>query len=235
MIHVVYAINYEPSYIDICKKSIDTVKWFVKDDIQFHILINGEEPIEDIEGIHYHFKVPTNLRQRKPYDDMRNTSYLRMWIPELLPNDIDKCIYLDSDVLVIHDFSKWYHETNPNYLVCHGFNIPLNEKKLLNLKPNELYVQPSIMLMNIPALRQDDFRNKVFENMWDVKAYWCHEETLLNYNYRDKIDLISPKLMRSLENKHMNKVSEILFCHFNGPFNKPILHKIHKKLNFIKK
>jgi lipopolysaccharide biosynthesis glycosyltransferase len=109
-------------------------------------------------------------------DYYTNTTYYRFFIPELF-TQYDKAIYLDCDIIVEGDISKFY-ETNLKNKLLGGITeevMPLDS----NLKaypetvlgvPQENYFNAGVLVMNLKGLREFDILNK-FLSLLKVRTF----------------------------------------------------------------
>lgn len=173
------------------KESMNSILSF-NDDVNFYIINNADKPIEDLPNVkQYLFKLNTVFRERLnskegPSDRLKNTSYLKLFIPEIL-KDIDKCLFVDCDCLCFDNIEDIYNK-DVDYIRLPEIEINAARKSELGLV-NRPYYSTGIMLMNLDALRKTNFREQCFRNIHKIVcSFWCHEETLMNVNFYDKID-----------------------------------------------
>ena len=84
------------------------------------------------------------------------TSYYRISLPSLLPN-VDKCIYMDTDVINFKDLSEMYNiQLNDSEYFCGILDYPGMINDVKKFKPNaEKYMNAGILLMNLKAMRNN--------------------------------------------------------------------------------
>jgi len=108
------------------------------------------------------------------------TSLLKYYIAEALP-DLNKVLYIDSDVLVLHDLNKLYQTDisnvylaavkDPSWFFENGHVLELN------LDERGFYFNSGVMLLNLAKFRQDgllekleDYTNNNFRTYMDQDA-----------------------------------------------------------------
>ena len=95
-------------------------------------------------------------------------TYYRLLIGDLLPNEIDKCIYLDNDICVCKDLSELYNiDIKDNYLAgvvspFFYFNEERNCKRL-NISSMRQYLNAGMLIMNLKEIRKDNMTQKFIE------------------------------------------------------------------------
>ena len=109
------------------------------------------------------------------------TSLLKYYIAEALP-ELDKVLYVDSDVLILHDLNELY-QTNIDGKYLAAVKDPSwffeNAHVLeLNLEERGFYFNAGVMLMNLKKIREDnllakleDYTNNNFRTYMDQDAF----------------------------------------------------------------
>lgn len=117
-------------------------------------------------------------------------SFYRLLIPQLLPEQLEKVIYLDCDLVVKGDLEQlWQTDLGENYvLAVRDTWIPsissptgrLNHQKL-GLKPDSQYFNAGVLVINLRKWRTDDFSPKAIKYFRQNLEYigW-YDQGLLN-------------------------------------------------------
>ena len=99
-------------------------------------------------------------------------AYFRLIIPELLPHQFRKVIYLDSDLIVNQDLSHlWDVEIGENYLLAvQDVMIPYvsSQEGLVNyielgIPPSYKYFNSGVLVLNLEKWRTNDISTRVIE------------------------------------------------------------------------
>ncbi|AUT03363.1 glycosyl transferase [Nostoc sp. CENA543] len=117
-------------------------------------------------------------------------AYYRILIPELLPPEIDKAIYLDSDVIVRCSLQElWNLDIQDNYLLAipdMGATYVSSPRGLINyqelgLAPDCKYFNSGVLVMNLKKWRQEKTSQKIFAYLDKYKKYirW-HDQDAMN-------------------------------------------------------
>src|SRR3546814_3345847 len=78
-----------------------------------------------------------------------HASYLRIFIPEILPDSEEKVLYLDCDIVVRHDIEPlWYLEIGRAHVCTPVPNAHLVCRLLLAKKKNQLVYHPHTNTMH---------------------------------------------------------------------------------------
>lgn len=110
--------------------------------------------------VSFHFiQVPVELVERfpdcTPYSPVR---YYRFLAPFLLPQELDRVLYLDADTIVINPLMSLYElDCHDNLIVAcrqgHELLQKINDRRQQRHKPM-IYLDPSVLLIQIQKYRQ---------------------------------------------------------------------------------
>lgn len=224
---IVYCLNDNKEYIKMMEASADSILRFCPN-VEFHVIINSKNKISVSDKfVTHYFPLNTTFRERLnskdgPKDRLNNTSYLKLWIPEIL-KDYKKCLFVDCDCLCFEDINNIYSLDIPYLAESEIPSVDIKRKKELGI---DKYYSTGIILMNLEALRNDNFREKCFASINSINcSFWCHEETLINKNYYNKITPFKSNVQQfsyntfAYNNYEPLKINSqnILFLHFGGP------------------
>jgi lipopolysaccharide biosynthesis glycosyltransferase len=142
-----------------------------------------------------------------------HTAYLRLMAARLLPDSIEKVIYLDSDVLVVDDLTKmWEMDLEDNYcLAATDISCPfidareIKDPELQACKPwinaispvanwkdlgidgSANYFNSGVMVLNLKKWRQENVEQRLFECLRKNSSYvWCWDQYALNVVFAGK-------------------------------------------------
>ena len=112
--------------------------------------------------------------KRYPYE-----IYYRIFAPKMLPESVDRILYLDSDLIVHKNIDELYNTNFEGnlFVACtqiRGFMQWFNRVRLTCNK-NHFYINTGVMLMNIKELRELIDTDKIFKfirrNGWRMALY----------------------------------------------------------------
>ena len=135
-----------------------------------------------------------------------HTAYLRLLAGRLLPDTVDRAIYLDSDVLVQDDLTElWETELGHNYCLAvpdvacpnidfrqAGVNFkkaspylatlsPIRNWQQLGLDPAAPYFNSGVMVLNIKRMREDRIEERLLACLRENQKFvWCWDQYALN-------------------------------------------------------
>jgi len=126
--------------------------------------------------------------------------YFRLLAYKLLPEKLDKILYLDPDILVINAINELYDTDIDGYLYAASYHnrIPIKEINRLRLKSYDLeeYFNSGVLLMNLALQRKQISENDIYEYVKQNKA---------------RLILPDQDIINSLYSKDIKAVEEILY------------------------
>lgn len=148
--------------------------------------------------------LPDNLPIAKDVQPHLNKSaYYRLIFARILPDEVDKLIYLDSDLVVLGDLNKlWAIEITDNYVMAAQdcgipfVSSPYGIKKYaeLNIPADQKYFNSGVLVMNIAKWRSEDIEVKLFQYLEEYRAdVQHHDQEAMNAVFTGKWGEISPQ------------------------------------------
>lgn len=172
-------------------------------------------------------------------------TYFRYIIADLAPN-LDKCLYLDADLIVNGSLSGLWN-TPLEDCYCAGAKDLFIErsgyKKDIQFGEGDLYANAGVLLFNLAKIRQDGMVEKLFENtekLADKIVY--QDQDIINITFKGRIKEADSIYNFTAENvkREKNKRKKAVIIHYTGkkkPWNDdcknklaPLWHK-YAKLN----
>ncbi len=203
---------------DITDENIRVIKNFIKPNIKIST-VNIEKEIFAIRDL----MTPT-LR-----DYYSEAIFYRILIPTLFPN-IDKAIYLDSDIVVNRDIAELYDTELDGFLIAAVTDETVITEPIfrnyvtdyVGVGSAEEYFNSGVLVMNLSAIRQEQITEKMLKLMEDFSFKTvAPDQDYLNFLCRGRV-----KYLPALWNKHPiprendNNFEEAFIMHYNM-FYKP--------------
>lgn len=147
------------------------------------------------EAVSFHF-IPLD---RTLFADFPTTGrypseiYFRLAAPLLLPKELDRILYLDTDILVINSLQTLYEidfEGNC-YIGCTHTRELLTKinRARLGAKASAAYINTGVLLMNLPVLRQTINMADICEYT-DRQRLFLPDQDILFALYGDRVKLV---------------------------------------------
>ena len=175
-------------YMDISERKIRKFKKRVKDEV-------GCECIT--------IKIDKEICEELPVYNKRLTheAYLRLFAPFYLPNDLDRILYLDIDIIAqksIKDF--YYQDFEEKSLVViprmHGSNNNdnKNDKIRIGVNENHKYFNSGVLLMNLNKIRKNIRTEDILDIVDKKRDYLILEDQdVLNILFENDVKYESDK------------------------------------------
>lgn len=118
--------------------------------------------------------------------------YYRLAAPLLLPEALDRILYLDVDTLVINPLRELYSMDfeGSYYIACTHVREALTRfnNHRLNVPEGAPYVNTGVMVLNLEALRQNLTMEEIRQTaLQKVDSFWLPDQDLLTVLHGDKI------------------------------------------------
>lgn len=119
--------------------------------------------------------------------------WYRIALPELLPCDVKRILYLDVDVIVKGNLDELYDMSFEDHMFigCHDYVMPdgISQKQAV-LFQNELdnaefkYFNSGVLLMNLECMRKEDAFHEILKMSAEKRDYLvAPDQDILNYMY----------------------------------------------------
>ena len=212
MLNVVFASdnNYVP-FLSIALLSLLEHNENEFEEINIFILNDGidENNKHKLEEIVFPFKCNMTFINAKQLDELdinimtieRNlnisslTNYSRLFISNLLPDNLDTVLYLDCDALIVGSLKDFWNEDISDYY-CAGVLDCINTtiKKEFGFSKEDNYINTGVLLINLKKWREDQVEEKFIEFMINNQhRFYQHDQGIINNVFRDRIKIVDPR------------------------------------------
>lgn len=126
-----------------------------------------------------------------------NTTYFRLFIPELYP-EYDKVVYIDSDTVTLADIADLYNTDMGDNLIA-GIQdgavqaIPVFQEyveKVVGVIDYNNYFNAGIIVMNLKALREYKFQEKFLYMLGKIKFEVAQDQDYMNRLCKGRVKLL---------------------------------------------
>lgn len=138
-------------------------------------------------------------------EHMTSATYLRLLIPKLLPDDVHRLIYLDSDLLIRRDLGDLWDEPQgkhavlavqdlaapcldavnylPHFDRCRNYlaaNTPVPNFRELGLPADGLYFNGGLLVIDLAQWRREHYAERMLECLREHRQHvlWCDQYAL---------------------------------------------------------
>ena len=127
-------------------------------------------------------------------DYYSKSTYYRLFIPELFP-ELDKALYLDSDIVVTGDVSELYDINLGSNLVgavsdgiiCGVERLALYATERVGVRDRKYYFNAGVLLMNLGEMRRIGFEDVFLSLLGAVKFNVAQDQDYLNVICKGKV------------------------------------------------
>lgn len=184
-----------------------------------------------------------NLPFGGEFENITLAAYYRLLIPYVLPRQINKILYLDSDIVVLGDLTELWHTPLSHRAfaaVEDALPHPLEAPIRLNYPITDSYYNTGVSLFNLTFLREMDFVNqakvfcecykdKILMHDQDIMNALCHgkyQALPLRYNVMESLLFRKPPLSSSRIPELESALRNPCVMHYTGIF-KPWFNECH--------
>ena len=140
-------------------------------------------PMPDIVGEYF-----KNIKYKYRITD----AYCRLYLGSILPDNLDKVLYLDADTMILKSLKLLWEKNVSNYYFA-GVMECLSNKyyKIFNLPDDSYYCNSGMLLINLKKWREDKLESKITEYIIKDDGYtFFFEQSVLNIICANKILLL---------------------------------------------
>lgn len=123
-------------------------------------------------------------------------AYSRLFSPYLLPQELDRLLYLDADIICGDSIKELYDmDFDGNYvLACQDKVVSAEEKTRLGLPANYLYINSGMLLINLPEIRKNFTQKEIVQLIIEQSSILKYpDQDFINKNFAGKIKIVSDK------------------------------------------
>lgn len=117
------------------------------------------------------------------------STFSRLFLEKILPDEIDKVIYLDCDILVNNSLEELYN-TNLGGYYCGGVSdcVSKQHKIIIGINPQDIYINAGVMLISLKKWRDNNACDKFisFINRYDGDTPYV-DQGIINGTLSEKI------------------------------------------------
>jgi len=207
-IHVAFSSdeNYAPflataiiSIIENCESDVN---------LKFHIVsvgisLSSQHKIEEMivskkaECFIYDFNNSKDLVGGFIFEVAQINKYARLYLSKLLPDKIEKVIYLDCDVLVLGSFGDlWKINLEKYFFAGVPDVVTINHKSSIDIPLNSKYFNSGMLVMNLKKFREENSLVKVEEFMKTYinrKRKYGNDQAVINALFYNDFYALPPK------------------------------------------
>ncbi len=188
----------------------------------------------DIEYIVPDIKLFKNFKLN--IDHISIETYFRYLIAELKP-EMDKCLYLDADLVVNGDLGALYDTDIKNFYVAGVEDLYIktqNYKSKIGFNASDLYINAGVLLFNLEKIRKDKMVQTLFENTLKLEGQILYQDQdVINITFKGFIKELDSIYNFTTENAKTDRAKrkKAVIIHYTGkrkPWHKKCHHELKK-------
>ncbi len=176
--------------------------------VSFHLLANGitpttlsklEEVTDRYENCRLEIHDISNLAERLGIEvpaTIALTSYARLFMADIIPDEISRILYLDTDIIVNDDLAElWNAQLSDNYMGgCLDVFEGTGSKTAVGLNPDAPYVNAGVLLIDLDEWRKNDLSREFMDFLFqhDGKVHH-HDQGIINGVCKGHLLLLPPQ------------------------------------------
>lgn len=148
-----------------------------------------------------------------------NEMYYRLFAPYFLSN-INRCLYLDSDVIVCGNIEEFYNQNfNNNYIIAVANDTQEKHKERLKLPNDKVYINTGVLLMDLEKIRNHYSISEIRKALYDLKKIYVYpDQDFINIFFQKGIGIAQNQYnyMASIAeiNNSYQKEKDVRICHY---------------------
>jgi len=166
-------------------------------------------------------KVSSICEKLHTRDYYSKSTYYRLFIPELYPN-LNKALYLDSDILLLDDVAKLFDNDLKDNLVGaipdeSVWAVPEFQRYVetrINLDSYKKYFNAGILLMNLKEMRKIKFEELFLDLLSNITFNVAQDQDYLNTICKDRV-LYLDKVWNKMPIVDDVDINDIKLIHYN--------------------
>ena len=162
-----------------------------------------------------------NLKSNEFYKILGISAYARLFIAEILPCNLDKILYLDSDIIVLSDLKELFEMDISNYYCAGCIGSSMASYFYKNSEFNDPFINSGVLLINLDKWRTNKFSSEAISL---IKSYpdknFLHDQNIINIISRNHIKIIDSKFNVSSQNFYVKYKKMLKINSFFGPVDK---------------
>lgn len=238
-------ISVDSNYLDKAQTLLFSVRQHTQEDISIYLLNHRLMKSEICKFSSY---LQNKCRMQLHMIDISNTvldnfpvigsgftieTYYRILAQFLLPDSLDRILWLDADMVVLQDLASLYHQDFDGmmYVVCPDSKCDSNWvrecKEKLSLPESHVYFNAGMLLMDLKALRNGMTLEEMLQQcnlIRDKLTY--NDQDILNYLYQNDVKYANWKKynyqligINRIPKDELKQIVVLHYCGGNKPWN----------------
>lgn len=121
--------------------------------------------------------------------------YLKLLIPQKLPTDVERFLFLDVDMIIYHNIEELYHTNLKGCILaaCDDYKYQQAHRSRLGLKKTEEYINSGVMVVDLKAWREKEKQCPMIKFLEGYKEILNNDQDGFAIYFRGEIKLLPNK------------------------------------------
>ena len=167
--------------------------------------------------------------------------YYRVLAQFLLPQNVDRIIWLDADIVICGNIKEFYNQSFDGNLLVACPDVAWKSEAISQIKENlglnkeHIYFNSGVLLLNIEAMRRETNYHDIVQSAYRISDYLVFpDQDLLNYLYSERVKYCDQNKY-NCHPSEFNKLTcdqhnYVVILHYAG-FQKPWSFNYNKELS----
>lgn len=140
------------------------------------------------------------------------SNFYRLYLDRILPDNVEKALYIDSDTLIVDELSSLYNMDMSNYTIAATYDCAPTPKYDLGLEITDPYYSDGILLLNVKKIREQKIFERFKKCLTNFNGDISYlEQGVINYTLKDEICLLPARYNVMTLSLIFDKVPGIFF------------------------
>lgn len=160
--------------------------------------------------ISFHY-LSTDELSDLPVGQWNTIMYFKLFMPYVIPQSEDRCLFLDVDMIINADIDELYNTELHGKAFAAAEDIPdcIIHKQRLGLSPKDVYINSGVMICNLTEWRKRYSSDDIFTYTRKIADIIMNEQDVLALYFKNSIDILPIKWnMVSFYFMHKPKIFE---------------------------
>lgn len=164
--------------------------------------------------------------------------YYRVIAQFLLPQNVDRILWLDADIVICGAISEFYHQDFGDALLAVCPDVNCESKDILGIKENlglpkeHTYFNSGVLLLNIEVLRKTTDFQDIVQTAQSIASYFVYpDQDLLNYLYRGRVKYCDQNKyncqVQAFRELSPDQIKKIAILHYAGHQKPWLVYHLH--------
>ncbi|WP_297646842.1 glycosyltransferase [uncultured Treponema sp.] len=114
-------------------------------------------------------------------------TYAKLFTEMLLPKNINDCLYIDADTIILSSLSEIFNNKD-KFTLSMGYDVVhKNHKKNISMKVSEPYFNAGVIFMNLKKWRENNYSEKILKFISEKNSFIYGDQDIFNLVFRNDI------------------------------------------------